>query len=177
MNRYFFQWPAKETRYIPATPPRRYPLFTGIKWNCGNAIVIQVASCRSSLLSCHVLRSGRVVTGSWVVGRRSRQKEADVSSSVIFLLALKDHMEQSSTFSLVRSRAHTCSTGISSFQLFLCCDARKASGRAFMPRRGRFYVCSPCEIRHPSSRSLIFRHSLSRDSKIRCSFSQIDGCT
>jgi len=28
-----------------------------------------------------------------VVGRRSRQKEADVSSTVIFLLALKDHVE------------------------------------------------------------------------------------
>jgi len=47
-----------------------------------------------SILSSDVLRSGvRVVTGFWVVGRRSRQKEADVSSTVIFLLALKDHVE------------------------------------------------------------------------------------
>lgn len=56
-----------------------------------------------------------VVTGFWVVGRRSQQKEAYVSSSVIFLLVLKDHMKHGTTFSHARAHTHCAKLFLSLF--------------------------------------------------------------
>jgi len=86
-----------------------------------------------------------------VVGRRSRQKEADVSSTVIFLLALKDHVETRDHLlasERARVRAPWGRGGLYSLSNSFCV-ARKASGgehsswRCFMRACARIYEIPP----------------------------------
>jgi hypothetical protein len=122
-----------------------------------------------SILSSDVLRSGaRVVTGFWVVGRRSRQKEADVSSTVIFLLALKDHVETRDHLlasERARVRAPWGREGLYSLSNSFCV-ARKASGgehsswRRFIRACARIYEIppAPCPARNIGPCPFFMRH-------------------